>query len=85
MNKLHKNQNGFSIFESLLIVAVLALFGFIGWRVYQANKSVESTDTTTSQKPIEKAEDLDRTVDELNSQDIDKELDTSELDSALEE
>ncbi|MDQ3065156.1 MAG: hypothetical protein M3Q36_02700 [bacterium] len=83
MNKLFKHEDGFSLVEGVLILAVLTLFGFIGWRVYQSNKSVES-DSTTSQQTIEKAEDLDKTVDELDAQDIDKQLDTSELDAALE-
>ena len=83
MRKL-RHEGGFSPVEAILIVAVLGLFGFIGWRVYQANQTKEA-DPVVSSPAIEKAEDLDETVDELNSQDIDAELDTSEIDSALEE
>lgn len=82
MNK--SNQAGFSVLGVVLVLAVLGLFGFIGWRVYEANKPVDSSPESSNQA-IEKAEDLDDTVDELNNQDIDAALDTSEIDSALEE
>lgn len=86
--KLNKNQAGFSAVEAILILAVLGLVGFIGWRIYDANQA-DNTETTTTQQstatPIEKAEDLDKTTTELNSEDIDAQLDTSEIDAALAE
>jgi hypothetical protein len=83
-NKL--KQAGFGVVEFILVVAVLSLAGFIGWRVYDQNKPVDSdtTQTESSDTPIERAEDLDAEVDALNDQDIDEELDTSEIDSTLE-
>ena len=84
MNKLAK-QAGLGAVEIVLILAVLGLAGFIGWRVYEQNKPVESESSTQADDtPIDKAEDLDSEVDDLNSQDIDEQLDTSEIDAALE-
>jgi predicted negative regulator of RcsB-dependent stress response len=85
MNKQIK-QAGFSAVEFILVIAVLGLLGFIGWRVYDANKPVENdtTQTEVSDEPIEKAEDLEAEADALNNQNIDEELDTSEIDAALE-
>ena len=85
MNKIIR-QAGFSAVEVILVVAVLALAGFIGWRVYEQNKSVDSESSTqeASDKPIEKAEDLDAEVEELNGQDIDEQPNTSEIDAAIE-
>ncbi len=84
-----RTQAGFGVVEVILVLAVLGLVGFVGWRLYDQNKS-ETTNGGTSQQaeeatPIENAEDLDSAAAELNSQDIDEQLDTSELDAALEE
>jgi hypothetical protein len=84
MNKIIK-QAGFSVVEAVLILAVVGLLGFIGWRVYDQNKSSDSSpQTETSDTPIERAEDLDAEVDELNNQNIDEQMDTSEIDSTIE-
>jgi predicted negative regulator of RcsB-dependent stress response len=84
MNKQLK-QAGFGVVEVILILAVLGLVGFVGWRLYDQNKSKTTNTTTTQQESaIEKAEDLDQTVDTLNNQNIDEDLDTSEIDSTLE-
>ena len=32
MNIIHKNQNGFTVIEILIVITVLALLGFIGWK-----------------------------------------------------
>lgn len=83
------NQQGFSIVEAVLILVVIGILGFIGWRVYDANKAEDTTNTTTQTEstdtPIEEAEDLDAAAAELNNEDIDAQLDTSELDEALTE
>jgi predicted negative regulator of RcsB-dependent stress response len=86
MNKLLK-QAGFGAVEAILLLAVVGVLGFIGWRVYDQNKNADTPATTTQNNtttPIESAEDLDSEVDELNSQNIDEQLDTSEIDAALE-
>lgn len=84
-----KSQAGMGVVEVILVLSVLGLAGFIGWRVYEANKSepVSSSQNQTSEDnvpAIQRAEDLDTAVDTLNSQDIDGQLDTSEMDEALE-
>ena len=83
MSKLTR-QAGFGVVEIILVLAVLGLIGFVGWRLYDQNKADTMTEqTNSSDTPIEKAEDLDAEVDELNSQDIDESLDTTEIDAAL--
>ena len=90
MNKLAK-QNGFSAVELILVLAVVGLLGFIGWRVYEQNRSIPeapaaaNTESTEEVPAVESAEDLDKAVDTLNDQDIDSELETSEIDEALAE
>lgn len=49
---LSKKSSGFSAVEIVLVVAVVALLGFIGWRFYaiqQANSDQGSSQTTTTQ------------------------------------
>lgn len=84
MNKL--NTRGFSPVAVVLLIAVIALIGYAGWTVYnaQADKDAPAA-TTTQNEAIQNAEDLDAANDELNAQDIDAELDTSEIDDALAE
>lgn len=85
--KLNKNHYGFGAVEVILILAVLGLVGFLGWRLYEANKApeVETANSTTSDDvpAIEKAEDLDAAADTMHNQKIDEALDTSEMDEAL--
>jgi hypothetical protein len=83
MNKTIK-QAGFGAVEVILFIAVLGLAGFVGYRVYDQNKTDKAAETAQTETPIEKAEDLDAEVTELNSQDIDEKLDTSEIDENLE-
>lgn len=65
-------NKGFSIVEVLIIVLVLALIGFIGWKVWDSTNNPPSTDETTTQqapKEIKTEEDLDKadkTLDETN-------------------
>lgn len=84
MNKL--NSRGFSPIAVILLVAVIALVGYAGWTVYNAQPDDDAPAATTSQNDaIENAEDLDAANEELNAQDIDTQLDTSEIDDALAE
>lgn len=71
-----RNNKGFSIVEVLIIVLVLALVGFIGWKVWDnlANKPAATNDTTTQQETtpateVESKSDLDKvdkTLDDTN-------------------
>lgn len=54
---MKKNQQGFSVVESLLILVVVGIIGFVGWYVWQAkNKTNKSPDTanqiSTPAEPI---------------------------------
>ena len=79
-------QGGFSAAMVILVLVALGVVGYIGWKVYDANKPVESdSSTTTESDEIQSSDDLEATSDELNSHDIDAELDTSEIDATLSE
>lgn len=49
---VHKNQKGFALLEILLIVAILAAVGFVGWKAYSThrNKQVSSSQSTAATK-----------------------------------
>lgn len=49
--KIHRNQNGFSLLETLLIVIVIGILGTIGWYIAQSrnNSSKNSNTPKTSQ------------------------------------
>ncbi len=49
MKKNIKNQQGFSSVEAILIVVIIAIIGFAGWYVYNANKKANNTIDTASQ------------------------------------
>lgn len=86
MNNKSNLQHGFSVAMVVLALAALGLVGYIGWRVYEMNKPVDSdSSTVTGNDAIDSAEDLDEANDELNSQDIDAELETSDIDATLSE
>ena len=80
--KLRNSEKGFSIVEVGLMVAVLALIGFIGFRVWSANQDTATTETvaqtpSSNEAPqIKKAADLDTASKALDS----RELDSSSLD-----
>lgn len=78
-------QAGFGVVEVLLILTVLSLVGFVGWRLYEANKKpeVETATSGNDTTAIEKAEDLEAAKQQLNNEDVDSTLDTSEIDETL--
>lgn len=83
-------QFGFSLVEVLIVVALVGLVGVVGWKVYDNGESTNNTTPAASQSKdtvpaVNNASDLKASEDYLNSQDIDKQLDTSEIDSALSE
>jgi hypothetical protein len=47
MNKLKHNQAGFSAVEIILVIALVAALGAIGWLVYKNQKKPATTTTTT--------------------------------------
>jgi len=92
--KLRQSQTGFSAVEGLLIVAVVAVLGFVGYKVYSgqqdkpastgnnqtADQSAKADDVPEAPE-IKETNDLDKanaTLDQVNPDD-----DTGELDSQL--
>ena len=49
MSKLKKNENGFSVVESLLILIIVGLIGFVGWYVWHS-RAINASGSTTSTK-----------------------------------
>ncbi len=48
MNKIYKHETGFSVFEGILIVLVVALIAVVGWLVYTRNQETVPTNIATS-------------------------------------
>jgi hypothetical protein len=48
MGKLHKNNDGFSAVEAVLVLVIVGLIAFIGYYVYHTKQNVNKTLTTTS-------------------------------------
>jgi uncharacterized protein (UPF0333 family) len=52
MNKIHKNEQGFSAVEFLLVIIIVILVGFAAWYVYHTDhKTKQVTVTSTSSSP----------------------------------
>ncbi len=86
----NRNQKGFAALEIIIVVVVVGILGFAGWLVYDRQKSNnDTTDTVqtteSTDQEVKSAEDLKKVEDQLNQSDIDKELDTTEIDAALSE
>ncbi|MBA2279048.1 hypothetical protein H0V99_01220 [Candidatus Saccharibacteria bacterium] len=85
---MNNKQSGFAAIEALVIVLVVGVLAFAGWKVYDSrNNSAPATTASNSDSTpaVQKADDLDAANDYLNDQDIDSKLDTSEIDAALSE
>jgi Tfp pilus assembly protein PilE len=80
-------QGGFGLVPIVIIVAVLGLLVFAAWRIYDNRQqpAAEQTQTQETAPEVNSANDLQAAEDYLNQQDIDGELDTSELDETLSE
>lgn len=85
---MSKNQKGAGPVEIILILVAIGALAFVGWYVYKAGQSGSlKDDNGTSQSDnlpqVNKTSDLKETENYLNSSDVDKQLDTSELDATL--
>lgn len=80
-------QRGFTAFEAIIIVVVLLIIGFVGWKLYDNNQKKKAEDSSQVAEPpeIKNADDLETTESYLNQVDINKALNTSEIDAALNE
>jgi prepilin-type N-terminal cleavage/methylation domain-containing protein len=89
MNRHNNSQSGFTIIEVVLVVVVLAIIGFLGWRFLSSQVTTDKTNDESSQQqepPIVKSsDDLKSAEDFLNDTEIENTLDTSEIDAALSE
>lgn len=68
------NQKGFSAVEILIVIVVITLVGFVGWRVYDSNQ--DSEDASTSEQITEETN--TQSEDEVSQRD---EAETQESDS----
>jgi len=48
MNRIYKNQKGFSGVEVILIVVIVALIGVVGWLIYKDNNKTKTTNIATT-------------------------------------
>lgn len=92
MRKLSLGQRGSLHLGIVAVVLALAIVGFIGWRVATNNKDETSAKTTTTQQQAATTtssggytskEDVAKDDDSLNTTDIDQQLDSSQLDSDI--
>lgn len=49
---MHKNNSGFSVLHALLLLLLIAIIGFTGWYVWQANDNIDSTLEVSSSEPV---------------------------------
>ena len=52
MNKLKRNESGFGTVETLLVIVIVAVLGFVGWYVYKQknSKTPKETSSDTAQQ-----------------------------------
>jgi uncharacterized protein (UPF0333 family) len=75
-------QNGFAHLGLVLLLAVVVVVGFVGYKVVNNSKTPISNTTSTSATvaPIKGTSDLDKVKSTLNSTDLDKDLNSTALD-----
>lgn len=85
----NKNQSGFAVLELVLIVAVLALVGFAGYKVMnkQSTSKSASVATTPTQASlptqIKTNADVSQSIKSLDATPIDSKLDPTQFDSSI--
>ena len=84
------NQSGFSLFELVVIIAVLAIVGLGGWNIYQRShrrtgevSTTKVTKTLSSLPVITSSADLDKASQTLDQTVTDSSSDTAQLDNDL--
>jgi len=87
------SKKGFTIVEVLIVVAILAVIGLLGWTYYNkffgsdTGSQESSTNTTTSSTTmpeVKSSSDLQKAADAVNAIDVDGSVDTSDISAALE-
>ncbi len=83
--KTNTIRKGFSAVEAVIIVVIIVIIGALGYVFYNRMQAQPASDTNSAPQTATeaKAETADVKSD-LEAVDIDKELDTSEIDAALE-
>lgn len=86
------NQRGSLHLGIVAVVVALALVGFVGYKVATNNTKATDTTTTSQQQSSSSSnssggytskEDVAKDDDSLNTSDVDQELDTTQLDSDI--
>lgn len=83
------DKKGFSTLETVLMVIIIAVVGFVGWYAYKQRQSnsgsnIKPAETQYQTVPeIKEPEDLEDAQKLLDDADIEKELDTTDIDSVL--
>ncbi len=86
-----RRNNGFSIVEGVVIVAIVAVIGALGWVFYNnfvagdgSTSTSDSAVTTDKSMPaVETSSDLQKAEEAINAINIDTSVDTSAIDAAL--
>lgn len=87
-----RNSQGFSLLPILLLVFVVAIAGFVGFRVYDKQQNTKTVNISTSStskaanpsdQPINTVEDINKQQNVIDNSNIDADLDTTALDQDL--
>lgn len=86
---MNSKNKGFAVVEILIVVAVIALIGFLGWTFYnkQLVGDTPSTVNTSAEgvmPEVSNDADLQSAENALEGIDIDSAVDTSDIDASLE-
>ena len=89
MKNLKKDSKGFAPLAILLLVVVVAALGYAGWMVYQNGQDKTPTTANTSTQQTSKkvtisdSKGVDKSEKEMDSADVQSDLDTADLDADL--
>lgn len=90
---MNKDSKGFSLVEIILVIFLIVAVGGVGYYVWNENQTTTKSNVSgnsksvaeTDQAPeVKSSSDLKEAEIYLDQTDIDKQLDTSEIDTALE-